>query len=478
MRNRTIAVLGALALASALGGCGDWLSGPNLDTDPNRPSNANITQLYQGVQVNSFVWFTGDLARVASMWNQEMAGTGRQQQTRDLYDVTEGDFDTDFSRIYTGGGLIDMRRGEAAAEAAGDRTYGGIFKIWEAMKLGMAASLWGAIPYSEAVSDSLKPHLDTQPQVYAAVQALLDQAIADLQAGAGAGPGSLDLVYGGDRQSWIRAAYTLKARFYMHWVEAQSAGGTADSDYLSAGVTAGAAANQACGGNCLTSAMAAAANGISASSGDLRTFHADAPGQQNLWYQFINIARQGDIGAGKRLVDIMNATADPRRGDYFSTVEGAYVGAPPGTEAAVSLLSPTGRGRPDYRQPLVTWAENQLILAEGNYRLGATATARDFLNNVRLAAGLPASASSGAALLNEIATEKYISLFQNIEVWNDHKRLCLPVLAPAAGSELPGRLYYGEDERNVNPNVPSPDEASIYDRNANDPLRCVVPVAD
>ena len=54
--------------------------------------------------------------------------------------------------------------------------------------------------------------------------------------------------------------------------------------------------------------------------------------------------------------------------------------------------------------------------------------------------------------------EKYIALFQNLEVWNDYKRTCLPALTPyeteVFANQIPGRLFYGETERNANPNVP------------------------
>jgi hypothetical protein len=58
-------------------------------------------------------------------------------------------------------------------------------------------------------------------------------------------------------------------------------------------------------------------------------------------------------------------------------------------------------------------------------------------------------------------TEKYIAMFQNIEVWADYRRTCVPTLTPAvAGSGIPGRMYYGQDERNANPNIPAPGQTA------------------
>lgn len=461
MQKKTL-IAGALVMVGALAACEGFLTDAGVQLDPNRPSVANIHQLFKGVQVTQFVVQTGDVARVSAMWNQQMAGIGRQQQDRDAYNVGEDDFSGDMSRLYSGGGLVDIRK---MIELAGpDRTYAGIAKVWEALTIGTGASLWGDLPYSEAVSDATQPALDEQAAIYASIQTLLDQAIADLQAGAGVGPEERDLVYGGNRAKWIQAAYTLKARFYMHWVEAQNYGGAF-----------GARAQTACAGSCVTKALAAAQNGISTEANDFRTHQSTTTGEQNLWWQFMNVARVGDIAAGQALVELMKSRGDPRLPEYFATVGGEYLGAPPATEAPASQLAPGGRGAADYGQPILTHAENLLIIAEAQYRLGATTAARTALNAARALNGIDPlpDAVVGAELFQEIALEKYIALFQNIEVWNDHKRLCMPALVPADGDELPGRLYYGSAERNANRNIPAPGE--ITERNDNDPEPCPLP---
>ena len=112
----------------------------------------------------------------------------------------------------------------ALAQDAGRRVYAGILKVHEAYIIGMTASIFGDIPYSEAADASIaEPRLDDQSAVYAAIQTLLDDAIADLASGAGDTPDVFDLNFGGDAASWTSVAYTLKARFYMHWGEATGA---------------------------------------------------------------------------------------------------------------------------------------------------------------------------------------------------------------------------------------------------------------
>jgi hypothetical protein len=467
MHKWTKAALAAVALTGTLSGCDDFLTGSGVSDNPNAPVEVGTAQLYQAIQLTQIVQHTGDLARHTAMWTQQMAGIGNQYSGRDQYVVTEQDLAAWYNAIYTGGGLIDMREVIARAEAGNDRTYAGIVRVWEAYLMGESASLWGALPYSEAVREDVPtPKLDAQADVYATVQATLDKAIADLESGQGAGPGPTDLIYGGNRTRWTQAANTLKARFYMHWVEAQAFSGTHNGKNVSAEAT------KACGGNCLQKAVAAAQNGISAPANNFNSFHSTTAGGENLWYQFMTVRRQGQIAAGKNLVDLLRSRNDPRLEQYFAPTGGQIVGAPP-AGAAGSQLS-AQRGAADFRQPMVTYAENQLILAEANHRLG-TGTPLTNLNNARTSAGLTAlSGLSGAALLREIMIEKYIAQFQNVDAYNDYKRTCLPEIRPSGTSQaVIGRILYSDTERAANPNIPLPTNQPA--RNDNDPQACPRP---
>jgi starch-binding outer membrane protein, SusD/RagB family len=448
-----------LVLAGVPAACDNFLAGEELTTDPNRPSVAELDQLFHGIQLTTFYWHNGNLARATSMWMQQMAGTDRQYITLDNYDFGQDEFSGEWDAIYMAGGLVDLRRVQVLAMEAGQRVTAGIAKVHEAMLIGMASSIWGPLPYSQAVSDVEKPEFDSQPEIYAAVQALLTEAIADLGAG-GAGPGSLDLIYHGNTAAWIQAANTLKARFYMHWVEAQLAGN--------------ATAQTACGGNCLTNAAAAAQQGVSTSANDLKTIHSSTPGEQNFWYQFVFTVRPGYLSAGKTLVDLLLSRGDPRLAEYFAPASGQYVGASPGEAGSFSQLNVATRGAPGYDQPLVTYAETQLILAEVRARQANYPAARTHLNNARAAAGLGAINPADANVLNEVGIEKYIAMFQHIESWNDMKRNCTPALSPPGiAPALIARIYHSENEANTNPNTPA--LGSLFDRNINDTAACPLP---
>jgi hypothetical protein len=432
-------------IGTSLGAC-EFIT--PVETNPNVVSEGTVDQLFTGAQVVSYFLGTGGLSRIASIWTQQMAGTDRQFATFDAYTITDSDFADEFDALYTQGGLIDIRSAIAQAEAAGRLPYAGILKIHEAYLVGMHASFFGDIPYTEAVSDVEDPALDDQAAVYAAVQALLDEAITDL-GGTGLGPGGVDMNFGGDVVRWRAVAYTLKARFHMHWGEVN-------------------------GNTAYTAARDAALNGISTAAGSWRARFNDVATETSMWAQFM-VDRSGYVSAGDFLPPLMVANADPRTSIYFNGT----------TVATINELSATGYGAPDYDTPLVTCAENNFILAEAHYRLAnevaARAAGRAALACEEATHGLAANALgsttgfpvtlTGAALLAEIMEQKYIAMFLITDAYNDYKRTCLPAITERAGG-MPGRLFYSAQERQSNANVPATGVDPNDTYNDNDPAPC------
>lgn len=456
-RVKTLVVAGAAVAAI---GCSDFLSGDKLDFDPNRPTSAEAAQLFTAVQVNSYYILNGHAARVLSMWMQQMAGTDRQYRGYDQYSITEGLFG-EYSSAYTGGGLIDLRAIQASAEESGNRILGGITKVWEALVMGFIADMYGDASYSEAVDgDNFPtPALDGQLAIYAALQTLLDGAIADLQSGQGA-VGNLDLSFAGNAAAWIAVANSLKARLYLHTAEVNPS-----------------AYSQALSALCTGATLASCTKGISSSAGDLKQYHSSAAGEENIWWQFISRDRDSYMRPGKFLVDLMNSRSDPRRAEYFQlNGNGTYGGAAPGEGLNTAIHSNLGLTRldPDYDQPILTYQETLAIIAESAYRTNNLALARAALDALRATYGGSAVGAglSGTALLTRILEEKYIALFQNYEAYNDWKRTCYPNIAPATQAyqgNVPARFTYPVAERSSNPdNIP--DAGAQPRRNANDPV--------
>lgn len=464
---KSFMLAGALLLVASVPACTSFLTDSKATTDPYNPSKATALQLFVGMQQGQFLAQEGNPAFVSCLWMQQCQGVGGRFVSQESeYTVFPTTFNGDFAAVYGGGGLLDLKTMEAVEDSVGDKQFKGIVEVWEALVMGTAASLWGDIPYREASTGEVgTPHFDPQLQVYDDVEAKLDLAIADL-AGAGPGPGNNDFVYNGDVAKWTAAAYTLKARYFLHQVEARGISKYQD-------------------------AINAATNGVASHDEDFRTFHTSATFERNIWFQFqVSSGFGDDLAAGATLVNIMNAQSDPRRAQYFGkTPNGNYggvdVNGSVGTNG-VSGLKGT-RNDPAFRQPLITSDENSLILAEANFVLHGAGAAQPFLTQERTSNGL----SAIPATLQSIMTEKYIALFQNIEVWSDYKRTCLPALAPfnspTFGDQIPGRFFYGSGEEATNPNAPSSSVQLQHGgdvvsgagingfRNPNDPNPCATP---
>jgi hypothetical protein len=457
----------SLALLLALCGCSDFITPP--ESDPNAIPTATVNQLFVGVQENLFRWHSGGVPVLSVMWMQQIGGVARQAARLELYDITEQDAANSWDRVYTGAGLIDLQKAIDQAEENGWTAYAGILKLHVAYWAGMLASVYGDIPYSEAVQpgEYPEPALDDQADVYADVQRLLTEAIADMQDGSGVGPGANDFNFGGDLARWIAVAHTLKARFHLHWVEVEGTGR-------------------------YSQALAEAGQGIRSASGNWTRIHSTAQGEQN--------PRHGGEDSNSRANDFMmsmmnNGTPEildddePRASVYWQLATGDFAGQRIGHVTGATTGDPGESAsyfnvpaEMEYPQPIATCSETFFIIAEAHSALGNDAAARTALQDalgcqedwwgVDLTE-MQASVNelSGAALFEEIMKQKFLGLLLELETWNDYKRTCLPARVPAPGhSAIPGRWLYSINERQTNSNIPPPEQQP--DRNDNDPQPC------
>jgi starch-binding outer membrane protein, SusD/RagB family len=420
-----------LALVAATAGCNDFITGGELTNDPNRALAATSQQLFTGIQSNIWAALLSAPNRYAGLWTQQFVGGGIQYTPIYEYERDESLTNGLYTGLYTTGGLIDIRQLQRQTLASRDSLFLGIAQVQEAITAGTGADFFGDIAYKGIFTGERNVPLTPQMEVYDSVQALLSRAITNMSATGptNVGPGSADLAYNGNRQKWIRLAHTLKARYFLHTAEVR-----------------GAPAYQ--------SALAEARQGITNPADNWVAVFSGASGEQNFFFQFQSV-RAGYYTPNTFFVNLLKQRNDPRLADYFNSDQ--------------SDLSDE-RLAADYTQPLVTANENLLIWAEAAQRTGNEPDARTQLNAERTIAGLPAVAGSlsGNALLAEILTEKYISNFGSIEVWNDYKRTCFPNLTPTvAGEKIPGRLYYDTNERTTNTTIPDPNSQPF--RNANDP---------
>jgi hypothetical protein len=441
---KRFALLGVLAVVGTTGACNSFLTGGELSTDPNRPTSGTPQARFEATQPALWSLLSSDPARINDVWVQYFTGAQIQYEPINNYIHDEATTNGFHQALYTGGGLVDIREVENESRASGDSALLGDAQIMEAFTMGTGADLFGDLVYNQALTNTLNPTLDPQMDVYDHVQAVLDSAIAVLTAASGPtnfGPGSSDLVYNGDQSKWIALAHSLKARFFLHTAEVR-----------------GNAAYQ--------SAHDEAALGITTAAGDYKAIFSGNLNEQNQWYQFDVVLRQGYLLPSPFFVGLLQSHSDPRLLQYFNA---------PHNDFSDTRLDPT------FSQPLFTAQENLLIAAEASYRLGQQPQALSELNAARAIAASDCfdergvtcvipdyGGATGLPLLRSILTEKYIDLFQNMEAWNDYKRTCFPNLTPTQpGQIIPARWNYDTSERQTDTNIP--DVAAQPVRNANDP---------
>jgi starch-binding outer membrane protein, SusD/RagB family len=436
-------------------GCNSFLEGDCISNSCNQPTSATSDQLFIGVSVGIMGNFEAFPMNLLPLWAQQISGVNRQWATFSNYASGTDNITSDglWIALYASGGLADIRLGEQQATDAGNLKAVGQFQVLEALNVGLATDTWGDVPFSTAGTPF--PTFDAQADIYPHLEALLDSAIQNL-GGAGAG-NAIDFFYSNDFSKWIAAAHTMKARYYMH---------TAENSNLSYDATK------------LNSVVSETNLGISSELGDLETKHTPTTFEQNLFYQFLIGSRAGDvepsalhINLAKNLHDF-NLLAEL----YNTNGLGQYVGSPAGVSGGSNVST---FGLPlDYSQGLVTYAENLLLRAEAEYRLGQPIPALADLTTEHVAyeGSAPVIPGGGNGLLVGILQEKFVRLFLSPEVYFDYLRTCVPNVALPANHSggfqfVPARLPYGFTEATTNTeNTPAdPDANAVWPKHPTDP---------
>lgn len=450
-------------------GCSELVE--DLNQNPNNPSSAPYEYTLTGAEVATIVLHTGETARESGIFAGQLTGIDRQHLALNNYLVTANTFDVTWRVIFRDI-LRNIRVAEESAIASGiDGVALGILQVLRALDLGTAASLFGDIPFDQAGSLEFEnPEFESQIAVYGKIQTLLDDAILNLATGTGRPPANTEIYFDGNPLAWTQVAYTLKARFYMHTKNYPAA-------YL------------------------AAQNGIgsngSTHTNNMKSPHGTATDDANLHYQFYAIAsRRNDLVASNFFASLIdsNSATNPIPGNYRGNsktnetarynylLQTTLVGIQPN-------YNTNGFAQIDAPGQIVTYAENLLILAEAGARANFN-TGLQYLNEFRayMASGGyltnpvmtnvqydPYEAadfdnlgmenmdgiSMENALLREILQERYITLFGQIEVFNDTRRtqdesiVKVPIV-PNVGSDLPQRLLIGDSEIVANNNTPNP----------------------
>ena len=451
-----------ISLVYTVFSCEDIVSDINENPNDLIVSDVQEKLFLTGGQLANIQLQCGHLNRVSGMYSGQLIGFAALYSNIYGYNLSTGESNDEWRALY-GGVMTNMRHIRENSDSALLR---GIATIIEAHAFGTGASLWGDIPYSEAgISEIEDPIFDPQVNVYNSAIALLDEGINTLN-GVTSEPIDEDIYFNGNKDNWIAAAYTLKARFYLH-----------QKDY--------------------SNALSAAQNGISSASGDLKFVPGNAvSGDTNLFWTILAGSRSGDLGNNLdgtesyllQILDSSNALSrnhsktdeTARRAYYMIDASGS------GNEGIIQEREP---------QNMVTFFENKLIMAEAAGRSGGVTAGLPHLNEVRnwlnsggnLNASFigkafkytpfevsdfndggienPDNISADDAFLREVIEERYVSGFGMHMPYNDARRLrksdnviAVPYfMVDADNTRKPERMPYAQNELNSNSNAPDED---------------------
>ncbi|MBU3741904.1 MAG: SusD/RagB family nutrient-binding outer membrane lipoprotein [Candidatus Kapabacteria bacterium] len=396
---------------------------PALNTDPNSLADAGMTVILPVTQASLGYVMGGDIGRYSSLLTQHNEGVDRQHLGIYNYTFTESDVDNSWSTMYSGI-MKDLKIIMDKADAAESPHYKGVAQIMFAYTMCTVTDLYGHVPYSDAFKGdaaegrTTTPKYDKQADIYASLMAMLVEAQANLTAASKTSPSRDDLIYGGNRGSWAKAAKSLMARMSMHMVKSGKA--------------------------TLDDVITHASAGIAANDENFSFTFGTAQNNANPWYQFTT-QRDGDLAFNGFFAKILSDRNDPRAAVYADSIRvGSYLAA---IDAPVTFVTAAE----------VNFLKAEAEFAKGN-KPGAHAAYVEGVKASMEAAGVDGTAylatlpAADALTLDEIMTQKYIAMYGNVESYSDWRRTGLPTLtpAPASGKQIPRRWPYPQDERVYN----------------------------
>lgn len=459
MKNSIIITL--LTAVMIFGSCTSLVEDINVNPNKIAFEEAEPVLFLTGALLANSSMSVGHLNRISAMWTGQLVGYSSLYSNIYGYNISSAETDGTWNRQYIG--IIPNTR-YIVSQATNDNLLKGISKVTEGMGMTLIASLFGDVPYAEVLNDEIEdPTFDSQVSVLNAALNLLDDGLADLN-NASSRSLSQDIYFNGDVHHWIATAHTLKARIHTYF-----------KDY--------------------SSAYSSATQGISSKAGNLmhipRGSASVDDGDKNLFYEILAGSRAGDIGSeGSFLLSLLDETSENYRGND-KTVEAArhaYYGID-----ATTAGDNQGVANQFEPQPIVTFQENHLTLAEAGARSGNFETGLMHLNEYRAwlndgngvnsnfqdsammympyeAADFQAGGMENMdgidpmrALLREIIEERYVSGFMSFMPFDDARRLrasdmdiSVPIpLNVTSASQQPERFPYSVDEINTNSKAPT-----------------------
>jgi hypothetical protein len=436
--------------------CDDYL---DINTDPNNPSEATVDLVFPaGISSVAFT-LGGQWQILGSFWSQHWTqSTGANQYAViDDYNITETQYDREYSELYSGA-LNDLNWVSQRAAEEENWNYYLMAEVMKAYTYQVLVDLYDKVPYFEALrgSEDTTPAFDDGDAIYDDLIVRINEALSkDLNAFTSMQPGRDDMVFQGDMANWIRFANTLKLKIYMRQTAARP-------QVAQAGITE------------LFNSGAEFLD-VDAEMAE----YVDVEDFRNPYYAVqVSSAGNGrgnvDVAASNTLLETLIAAGDPRVNVIFNTPEagGGHVGLDQGDysntgfQNHVSLSQPAVG--PTHPVVFMSAAESKFLQAEAVERFGVAGDAAA-LYQEGIEANFEKHGVSGAAALygaggpyeydgvESIIFQKWIACanFNSLESHFERLRTGFPdhfTITPnnITGGVFPRRLPYTSTELSNN----------------------------
>lgn len=502
-----------VAILFTAGSCKKFV---DTNNDPNNPTAPVLELLLPATQVSMAASMNSINEGTSALMQYYNYSNGGQL---DRYTQSGTSYDRTWTSLYTQA-LNDIEIIIGTGTEKQNWGYVAIAKLEKAYIYSIMVDMWGDIPYTESLKEAsaADPIFQSGASIYDKLFLLIDEALADANKGAfNILPATADIIYKGDKASWIRMGNSLKLKLYNQVRLVQK-------DKAVAAINA----------------LNNSGNLITANTQDFsfRYGSTETPANRHPWHRSEYQASK-DFYMGQAFIDRLfnnddprlryyifrqNATAANGNGNTGNGYYGRYPGDPTaapadlnrratpgiypagglydnnpinnlaatnvfitntGTVSAFKTVSNTD-GTGAGVLPFISNAMVKFIQAEAALTLGTTGDARQLfqdgiiahlnsVNTISTTSGNSATAMSAATItafaakyvtafnaadadgkLNLVMTQKYIASYGNgMEAYNDYRRTAFPILsAPVAPLNIfPLRLSYSSTELSTNSTV-------------------------
>jgi hypothetical protein len=417
--------------------CEEWL---DVNVDPNTPEDVPVELVLPAAEASIATRIGGNMFNFAGFFTQywTQAPEANQYNKIDNYDINAPFLNRDYTELYAGA-LNDLEVIKTKAQEQNQTGYVLVATVLQAYTFLGWVDLMGDIPYSEALMgvENKSSVYDGGQTVYENLIVEIDAALENLAADAYVSP--TDYFFDGDLDQWVAFANTLKLKLYMRASYAV--------DYSSEIQTLIQE------DNFITSDVAF-------------SVWADEANRYNPWYgtNKIGLGTVNNIAA-LPIISYMDSKLDVRLPVLFEDVDGDYVAGVPAMKEDYT---------DDFSHPIIeatqpvyfiTMTELELFKSEAYLRFfnDETRAIESYENAIDFSLELHGLDVDGEAVMygpgasyewdstisqegkiKLIAMQKWVSLclVNNLEAWNEMRRLGYPEYTGAVATEVYNGGFY------------------------------------